>query len=65
MMFKKENGNVYVNWVVAIIVIMVLVAIFIKVLLGENGLIQQKKEEDALKNTEKNIMIELIDENER
>ncbi len=64
-MFKKENGNVYVNWVVAIIVIMVLVAIFIKVLLGENGLIQQKKEEDALKNTEKNIMIELIDENER
>ena len=63
-MLKNEKGNVYVNWVVAIIVILILVAIFIRVLVGENGLIQQRKDEEARNKTEKNIMIELMEETE-
>lgn len=61
-MFKSERGDVYVNWVVAIIVILILAAITIRVLVGENGLIQQRKEQQVRNKTEKNIMIELMDE---
>lgn len=58
-MLKNEKGNVYVNWMVAIIVILIFLAIIIRVLVGENGLIQQKKEEKARNETENNITIEL------
>ena len=61
-MFKSEKGDTYVNWVVAILGILILAAITIRVLVGQNGLIRQKKEEKVRNQTEKNIMIELIDE---
>lgn len=61
-MFKSEKGDTYVNWVVAILGILILAAITIRVLVGPNGLIRQKKEEKIRNQTEKNIMIELIDE---
>lgn len=60
-MFRSEKGNTYINWVIAIIVILILSAIVIRVLVGENGLIQQKKEENARKQSENNIVIELTD----
>lgn len=62
-MFKSEKGNAYVNWAIGIIVVMFLLLITIKVLIGENGLIQQMKENKMRNNTEKNIIIELTDEN--
>lgn len=61
-MFKSEKGDVYVNWTIAIIGILILAAITIRVLVGPNGLIRQKREEKVRNQTEKNIMIELIDE---
>jgi len=61
-MLKNERGDVYVNWVIAIIVLLILTAIVIRVLVGPNGMIRQMKEERIRNQTEKNIMIELIDE---
>lgn len=61
-MFKSERGDVYVNWVVAIIGLLILAAIVIRVLVGPNGMIRQWKEQKVRNQTEKNIMIELIDE---
>lgn len=58
-MFKSEKGNTYVNWVVGILVFLILAGITIKVLVGEDGLINQKREEMVRKNSEKNIVIEL------
>lgn len=63
-MFRSERGNVYINWVVGIIVGLILLFLTLKVLLGPNGLIEQKKEEKIRNSTEKNIMIQLMDENE-
>ena len=40
---------------------LILSAIVIRVLVGENGLIQQKKEEAMRKQSENNIIIELTD----
>ena len=62
-MLKNERGNVYINWVVAIIVILIIAAITIRVLVGENGLIEQMKEKEIRNKTEQNIMIQLTDEN--
>lgn len=60
-MFKSERGNTYINWVISILVLLILSAIVIRVLVGENGLIQQKKEEAMRKQSENNIIIELTD----
>ena len=49
--------------VVAILVLLFIAVITIRVLVGENGLIQQMKEKDARNKTEQNIMIQLTDEN--
>ncbi len=62
-MMKNEKGNAYINWVIAILVILILAAITIKVLCGETGLIQQWKEEKARNSLENNIVIELKDSN--
>lgn len=58
-MFKSEKGNTYINWVISIIVLLFLTAIVIRALVGENGLIQQMKEEHVRKQSENNIVIEL------
>lgn len=61
-MLKSEKGISYINWVIIILVALIFGAIIIRVLVGENGLIQQKKDEKARNETEKNIMIQLMDE---
>lgn len=61
-MLKSEKGISYINWVIIILVALIFGAIIIRVLVGENGLIQQKKDEKAKNETEKNIMIQLMDE---
>ena len=58
-MFRSERGNTYINWVVSILVVLIFSAIIIRVLVGERGLIQQKKEESVRQKTENNIVIEL------
>lgn len=58
-MFKNEKGISYINWVIIILVVLIFAAITVRLFVGENGLIQQKKE-DAIRNeTENNIVIEL------
>ena len=54
-MFKSEKGDTYINWVIIIL----FVAITIRVLVGENGLINQRKEDKIRNETENNIVIEL------
>ena len=61
-MLKSERGNYYINWVVTILVILIFAGIIIRVLVGDTGLIQQKKEESIRKNSEKNIVIELTNQ---
>ncbi len=61
-MLKNEKGISYVNWVIIILVALIFGAIIIRVLVGDNGLIQQKKDEKARNDTEKNITIQLMDE---
>lgn len=58
-MFKSEKGDTYVNWVIIILVVLIFSAITIKVLVGENGLINQRKEDKIRNETENNIVIEL------
>lgn len=58
-MLKKENGNTYINWVVIITVAIIFIGIIIRVLVGDSGLIQQKKEEKIRNQSENNIIIEL------
>lgn len=58
-MFKKENGNTYINWVVIITVAIIFIGIIIRVLVGDSGLIQQMKEEKIRNQSENNIIIEL------
>lgn len=58
-MLKNEKGNTYINWVITIIVVLIFAGIIIRVLVGDTGLIQQKKEEAFRNNAEKNIVIEL------
>lgn len=58
-MFKSEKGDTYVNWVIIILVVLIFLAIIIRVLVGENGLINQRKEDKIRNETENNIVIEL------
>lgn len=58
-MLKSEKGDTYVNWVIIIIVALIFGALIVRVLVGENGLINQKKEEKIRNETENNIVIEL------
>ena len=58
-MFKSEQGDTYVNWVIIILVVLIFSAIIIRVLVGENGLINQRKEDKIRNETENNIVIEL------
>lgn len=60
-MLKNEKGNTYINLVVIILVILIFAAITIRVMVGENGLLNQWKEERARNNLDKNITIELTD----
>lgn len=56
---KSETGNKYVNKFVILIVALILAAIIIRLLVGPTGLIQQMKEENARKQSENKIVIEL------
>jgi hypothetical protein len=58
-MFKSEKGDTYINWVIIILVVLIFAAITIRVLVGENGLINQRKEDKIRNETENNIVIEL------
>lgn len=58
-MFKSEKGDTYINWVIIILVVLIFAAITIRVLVGENGLINQRKEDKIRNKTENNIVIEL------
>ncbi len=58
-MFKSEKGDTYINWVIIILVVLIFAAIIIRVLVGENGLINQRKEDKIRNETENNIVIEL------
>ena len=61
-MIKSEKGSTYINWVIIILVALIFAAITIRVWVGENGLSQQRKDEKAMNQTEKNIVIEITDE---
>lgn len=58
-MFKSEKGDTYINLVIIILVVLIFAAITIRVLVGENGLINQRKEDKIRNETENNIVIEL------
>ena len=58
-MFKSEKGDTYVNWVIIILVVLIFSAIIIRVLVGENGLINQRKEDKIRNENANNIVIEL------
>ena len=60
-MFKSEKGDTYVNWVIIILVVLIFSAIIIRVLVGENGLINQRKEDKIRNETENNTCIDLHD----
>ncbi|MBP3707859.1 MAG: hypothetical protein J6J36_04535 [Clostridia bacterium] len=61
-MFKSEKGIGYVNWIIIVIVSLFFAALIIRVLVGENGLIQQRKEEAIRNQSENNIIIELTNQ---
>ena len=61
-MFKSEKGIGYVNWIIIVIVSLFFAALIIRVLVGENGLIQQRKEETVRNQSENNIIIELTNQ---
>ncbi len=58
-MFRSEKGITRVRIVVIILIMLIIAAMVIRVMIGENGLIQQWKEERAKQKYENNIMIEL------
>ena len=58
-MFRSERGITRVRILVIFLVALILAAMVIRVMVGENGLIQQWKEERAKKQYENNIVIEL------
>ena len=61
-MLKNEKGISYVNWAIIILIALIFTTLIIRVLVSENELIQQKREEEARNKTEKNITIELTNE---
>ena len=58
-MFRSEKGMTRVRLVVLWLAIIIIAAMTIRVMVGENGLIQQWKEERNKKDSENNIVIEL------
>lgn len=58
-MLKNEKGLTHIQWVITILVLLIFAAITVRILVGENGIIQQKKEESIRNKTENNIVIEL------
>ncbi len=58
-MFRSEKGMTRVRLVVLWLAIIIIAAMTIRVMVGENGLIQQWKEERNRKDSENNIVIEL------
>ena len=58
-MFRSEKGITRVRIVVLILAILMIAAMTIRVMVGENGLIQQWKENRAKQQYENNIVIEL------
>ena len=58
-MFKNEKGLTHIQWLITILVLLIFAAITVRILVGENGIIQQKKEEFMRNKTENNIVIEL------
>ena len=58
-MFRSEKGMTRVRLVVLWLMIIIIAAMTIRVMVGENGLIQQWKEERNRKDSENNIVIEL------
>lgn len=58
-MFRSERGITRVRILVIFLIALILAAMVIRVMVGENGLIQQWKEERAKKQYENNIVIEL------
>lgn len=58
-MFRSEKGITRVRLVILWLAIIIITAMTIRVMVGENGLIQQWKEERNRKDSENNIVIEL------
>lgn len=58
-MLKNEKGLTNIQWLITILVLLIFAAITVRILVGENGIIQQKKEELMRNKTENNIVIEL------
>lgn len=58
-MFRSEKGITRVRLVILWLAIIIIAAMTIRVMVGENGLIQQWKEERNRKDSENNIVIEL------
>lgn len=58
-MLRSERGVTRVQWVITLIVALIFAAMIVRVLVGENGLIQQMKEEKNRNQYENNIVIEL------
>lgn len=58
-MFRSERGITRVRILLIFLVALIFAAITIRVLVGENGLIQQWKEERSKQKYENNIVIEL------
>ena len=58
-MFRSEKGITRVRIVVLVLAILIIAAMTIRVMVGENGLIQQWKENRAKQQYENNIVIEL------
>lgn len=58
-MFRSERGITRVRILVIFLIALILAAMVIRVMVGENGLIQQWKEERAKQQYENNIVIEL------
>ena len=58
-MFRSERGITRVRFMILVIAILIITAMVIRVMVGENGLIQQWKENRAKQQYENNIVIEL------
>ncbi|MBQ3408424.1 MAG: hypothetical protein IJH12_04375 [Clostridia bacterium] len=58
-MLRSERGITRVKLAITVIVALIFAAIIVRVLVGEDSIIQQKKEENARKQYENNIVIEL------
>lgn len=60
-MFRSEKGMARETMVIIVLVVLIFAAIIVRVLVGEDGLIQRFKEDRDKKENENNIVIELTD----